>query len=225
MNVLAIDTATESCSVALAMDNQIEQLVEIAPTGHSRLVIGMVHQLLHSQGIELSELDGIAVDSGPGSFTGLRIGIGVAQGLSYASGIKVVGVSSLAALAATQDTGLVISAIDARMKQVYWSVYQCDSGTQELLPVKVSNPAVLNQSDNTTLTNSRPVTSVIGIGSGWQAYPEQMPRSFQGVDVKVLDIMYPEAIQIAGLARLMGLDALVPPMELAGRYIRNNVVN
>ena len=79
LDLLAIDTATEACSAALVVDGEIEQRLEVTPNGHSGMLLGMVESLLKRRRIDLAHLDAIAVDAGPGSFTGLRIGIGVAQ--------------------------------------------------------------------------------------------------------------------------------------------------
>ena len=96
--LLAIDTVTESCSAALLMDDVLTQRIENS-RAHSRLILSMVDSLLAERNIELSALTAIAVDVGPGSFTGVRLGIGVAQGLGYAAQLKVIAVGSLEALA------------------------------------------------------------------------------------------------------------------------------
>ncbi len=106
--LLAIDTVTESCSAALLMDDVLTQRIEHS-RAHSRLILSMVDSLLAERNIELSALTAIAVDVGPGSFTGVRLGIGVAQGLGYAAQLKVIAVGSLEALAqsvVTQSTKL-----------------------------------------------------------------------------------------------------------------------
>ena len=131
LKILAIDTATEACSVALNLHGTVTQRFEIAPNGHSKLVLDMAESLLKQCGLDLQQLDALAVDVGPGSFTGLRIGVGVAQGLAYGAGRKVIPVGSLDALAhgvfyeasheASQAT--VLAAIDARMGQIYYGLY------------------------------------------------------------------------------------------------------
>ena len=140
-NILAIDTTTEACSVALNLRGTLLQRSEIAPNGHSRLVLGMVESLLREAGLDLRDLDALAVDVGPGSFTGVRIGIGVAQGLAYGAGCKVVPVGSLEALACGvfrdfYETAsdpvpgpvpeIVLAAIDAHMGQIYYACYGLD---------------------------------------------------------------------------------------------------
>ena len=99
MNLLAIETATETCSVALSINGEVMELYEHAPRQHAELLLPWVRQLLAEAGLTFNSLDGIAFSRGPGSFTSLRIGIGVVQGLAWASDLPVVPVSSLAATA------------------------------------------------------------------------------------------------------------------------------
>ena len=100
MNLLAIDTATEACSVALSgIGDAILERFKIESGGHSNLVLPMVDDVLVEAGISRTDLDGIAYDSGPGSFTGIRIGLSVAQGFALAFDLPLLGVSSLMALA------------------------------------------------------------------------------------------------------------------------------
>ena len=100
MNILALDTVTEACSVALLARGTLEQRFEVAANRHSRRVLGMAQEVLRARGLALRDLDALAVDVGPGAFTGARIGIGVAQGLAYGANLTVIPVNSLEALAA-----------------------------------------------------------------------------------------------------------------------------
>ncbi len=146
--ILAIDTVTEGCSAALLIGEEIVEQFEVTPRGHTQKILPMVDQLLAESGHKLGELDAIAFDRGPGSFTGLRITAGVVQGLAYGADLPVVAVSSLAALARAhhQATGatFVLSAIDARMGEVYWGAYRIDpqgipqlQGEEMVVPVVV----------------------------------------------------------------------------------------
>lgn len=122
MKLLALDTATEVCTVALSLDGEILERSE--PGGqHAERILPMVDALLAEAGLVLSQLDALAFGRGPGSFTGLRIGAGVAQGLAFGADLPVVPVSSLAALAQGQEAERVLAAFDARMQQVYWGAY------------------------------------------------------------------------------------------------------
>ena len=100
LNILALDTVTEACSVALLARGTVEQRFEAAANRHSRRVLGMAQEVLRARGLALRDLDALAVDVGPGAFTGARIGIGVAQGLAYGADLTVIPVNSLEALAA-----------------------------------------------------------------------------------------------------------------------------
>src|SRR6185437_1253785 len=99
MNLLAIDTATENCSAALLCGERLSERTELAPRRHAELILPMIDSLLAEAGLSRRRLDGIAVGRGPGAFTGVRLGISVAQGLALGLEIPVVPVSSLAALA------------------------------------------------------------------------------------------------------------------------------
>ena len=127
MNLLAIETASETCSVALDINGEVLELYQHAPRQHAELLLPWVGQLLAEAGIGYASLDAIAFSRGPGSFTSLRIGIGVVQGLAWASDRPVVPVSSLAATAQTAassgvDAALV--ALDARMNEVFTGAYR-----------------------------------------------------------------------------------------------------
>ena len=128
--LLAIDTSSESCSVALSIDDDIRERHEHAPMRHAELLLPAVQSLLEQAGLELSGLDAVAFGRGPGSFTSLRIGIGAVQGMAWAAGLPVVPVSSLAAVAQAAVTetawaaGRICVAMDARMAEVYTGVFQ-----------------------------------------------------------------------------------------------------
>jgi tRNA threonylcarbamoyladenosine biosynthesis protein TsaB len=162
MKLLALDTSTEACTVALWLDGEVLERFE--PGGqHSERILPMVDALLAEAGLVLTQLDVLAFGRGPGSFTGLRIGAGVVQGLAFGADLPVVAVSSLAALAQGQDAGRVLAALDARMQQVYWGAYLRDvQGLMQLqdtegvfAPSAISIPAGADWH---------------GAGPGWDAY-------------------------------------------------------
>lgn len=123
--ILALDTSSESCSVALTIDSQILGESVHAPRQHAQLILPMIQSVLAQTGVSVKQLDAIAFGRGPGSFTGLRIAAGVVQGLAFGAGLPVVPVSSLSGLAVQsfQLTGSTeqLVVIDARMNEVYWS--------------------------------------------------------------------------------------------------------
>jgi tRNA threonylcarbamoyl adenosine modification protein YeaZ len=135
MRVLAIDTALEACSAAvLDTGGGITASESVAMTrGHAETLMPLIARVMNSAGIEFAQLDRIAVTTGPGSFTGLRVGISAARGIALAAGKPAVGLSTLAALAApliaTDDGTQVVAAIDARHEHTYLQVFGVNGRT------------------------------------------------------------------------------------------------
>ena len=131
MKILAIDTATPTCSIALT-DGEILRAEVTVKEGrsHSRHIMGLIEQVFDSAGLTLDDVDGFAVSRGPGSFTGLRIGISTAKGLVHALKKPLVGISSLLVLATQAKAGrhLICSMLDARKKEVYYAFYRSEDG-------------------------------------------------------------------------------------------------
>ena len=130
--ILALDTATPYASVALTRGT-MEQGSVLATLGlggsisHSRKLLGGVEYLMEKSQIDWMDLDGIGVSLGPGSFTGLRIGMATAKGLAVGAECPLLGVSTLDGLAARcMGTKLVCSLLDARKKEVYYGFYRID---------------------------------------------------------------------------------------------------
>ena len=170
MKLLAIDTVTEACSAALWLDGEVQERFELAPRRHTTLILPMVQQLLADSGLSLSQLDALAVDRGPGSFTGVRIGTGVVQGLAYAVDLPVVPVSSLATLAQAVWQKLqhehVLALIDARMQEVYWARYEFVEKEMVLVGEERVDPlAQVSMVEGPT---------VYCVGSGSRLYQEQL---------------------------------------------------
>lgn len=126
--ILAFDTTTEACSAALLTARGVSSRYEVIARGHARRLLLMLDELLEQAALRPSDLDAIAYCRGPGSFTGIRIAAGVAQGLAYGANRPVIPVSTLACLAqgVHRERGgkAVLAAIDARMDEVYWGAYQ-----------------------------------------------------------------------------------------------------
>src|SRR3954468_2214967 len=124
MRFAAFDTSTEWCSVALWRDGQIAGAERRAGNRHSELALPMFEDLLKKTNLTVAELDAVAFGAGPGSFTGLRIACGIAQGLAFPRGIPVLAVSTLEALAEESGATRVVACIDARMREVYYAALQ-----------------------------------------------------------------------------------------------------
>ncbi len=143
VNILALDTATEACSAALLReDGCVFSEFEIAPRQHTRLLPRMMDAVIAAAAIDKRQLTHCAFSNGPGAFTGIRIAAAQAQGIGIALGIPLVPVSTLAVLAQVAfDRGeaeRVLVALDARMQEVYWAVYNRDaSGLAELDEVEL----------------------------------------------------------------------------------------
>jgi tRNA threonylcarbamoyladenosine biosynthesis protein TsaB len=173
MRLLAVDTSTLSCGVAVADEEGLlsESLFTSRQT-HSRHLLGMVEETLSRSGLALSDMDGFAVTRGPGSFTGLRIGMSVVKGLAEVVGKPVAGISTLAALArgAVLAGKPILAMLDARKGEVYAALYAPDGkgGVTELLsPEAVKPEALLSRIDG----------EVLCIGTGAVAYAEAIQEA------------------------------------------------
>ena len=217
MKLLAIETVTEVCSVAVCDGEKISQEISTHRKGHSQFVLGMIEKLLKEANLSLNDLDGIVVDSGPGSFTGIRIGLGIAQGLAYGAGIPVIPVTSLETLAGAVNNGVVLPAIDARMKQIYCGLYKTQEGKQ---PVALESPMVIAPGEIRHLLSR----AEFGIGSGWDEYGEALLDLDSNSSTQISYGCFPKAVNAIKIARIMGLDFAVDPRGLEATYIRNSVV-
>ena len=131
MRILAVDTATKSCSVAIADENAlVAEATILSGETHSMHLMDMIDQVFRMADVHLKDLDGVAVTKGPGSFTGLRIGVSTVKGIAAASGKPLVGVSTLHALAsqAGNCSHLICPIMDARKNEDYFSQYRFQNG-------------------------------------------------------------------------------------------------
>lgn len=217
MKILALDTSTEYLTLALALDGQCYGRELLAGQTHSQRILPLLRELLDEAGVELTDLDGIAFGAGPGSFTGLRIGCGVAQGLALGADLPVLAVSTLMALA--EDAGeaqQVIACLDARMGEVYHAAYRREgSEWQEVLAPGLYAPEAVPALSGNDWT---------AIGSGWQSYGDVLQQHYAGQLQQILPDAYPRAAAIARLAlpRFAAGEAL-PADQAAPVYIRNKV--
>jgi tRNA threonylcarbamoyladenosine biosynthesis protein TsaB len=195
MNLLAIETSTEACSVALIHGDEVVARSEIAPRRHAELVLPMADALLAEAGLGRHALDVIAVGRGPGAFTGVRLGISLAQGMALALDVPVVTVSSLAALAleAPEDDAAILAVIDARMGEIYAASYRRDDngGLIELDEERVCVPAALSLSVS-------PAWHVVG--TGWTTYADVLRPHLTGELRSAEGARYPQARHVAELA-------------------------
>ena len=127
-NILAIDTSSEACSVAVSTGEILESFHEISSTKHSGRILEIIEETLSKASITFSDLDLIACGVGPGSFTGIRLSCSVAQGLSFSTGVPLVGVSSLLSMALQTKKTKVACIVNAHMNQVYIGKYEFREG-------------------------------------------------------------------------------------------------
>src|SRR3977135_4353210 len=168
MKFAAIETSGEWCSLALWADGEIRGLERRAVNRHSELALPMLEQLLESSGLGAPGLAAVAFGAGPGSFTGLRIACGVAQGLAFARDLPVIAVSSFEAIAQESGEARVIACIDARMREVYYSALEKQGGAHSRAWREVVSGQCVAPQD----AAPPPGECWAGCGNGFQAYPE-----------------------------------------------------
>lgn len=176
--LLAIDAATEACSVALLRDGEIREDFRLLPRAHTRFLLPMVDEMLSSSGLTLAQLDALAFTAGPGSFTGLRVAIATVQGLAFAADLPVLPVSTLASMAQHYlnteqpvDGSLLMPILDARMDELYVGRYRCRQGVVEAQrDDALLAPEAVGELDEVA----------VGLGEGWQ-YAQRFAASAPAV--------------------------------------------
>jgi len=216
MKVLAIDTATERCSVALRSGGAVHVRSIDTARAHADTVLPLIEEVLGEAGLTLRELDGIAYGRGPGAFTGVRIAVGVVQGLAFGARLPTVGISNLAAVAqqVASPGDRILVCMDARMGEVYWTTFACDATTGLVIAQgeeQVGRPE--------TVTVAAALNKVAG--TGFRAYP-QLVSAYGNLILH--DDVLPRAIEIA----LLGAAELAAgrgkaAVEAQPVYVRDNV--
>jgi tRNA threonylcarbamoyladenosine biosynthesis protein TsaB len=218
MNLLAIESATETVSVALSINGEIVERYQHAPRLHAELLLPWAEQLLAEAGIGFRDIDAFAFSRGPGSFTSLRIGIGIVQGLAWGSDRPVIPVSSLAATAqSAADKGIdsALVALDARMNEVFTGMFEVnDNGVM----VPVGDEKVCSPDDVQLPAN----VETYGVGIGFERYPalQMLSENLAGFQPDI----WPRASSVLKLARewLLTHEAL-PAEQAQPVYLRDNV--
>ena len=218
MIVLAIDTASRSCSVAVLDGNAVmAEINDVSGQTHSRHLMGMVDQAISMSVGQMANIDGFAVTQGPGSFTGLRIGISTAKGLAEAAGKPLVGVSSLQALAwqVFPSDVMVIPMLDARRKEVYAARYIREGEAFKMVGAEqaLSPEAAVDGIDRPCLL----------VGDGAVAYADRLGKVLGGHMQLALPFQHLiRASTVAFLARERLTEARDERMTLAPRYLRQS---
>ncbi len=221
--ILAVDSCTEICSVALLSDQQYWAQVQDAPRDHSKNLLPMIDEVLDQAGIKLDDIDAFALTRGPGSFTGVRIGTSIVQGLAFGADKPVIEVSSLATMAQRQihqhpEVKDIFCAIDARMGEVYFAHYTQKQGIARLVGEEsVVAPEILL----TKGVESNNLTAIVG--TGFVTYPE-LKSMVQKQNLIESDIDYPVAEDMMTLAvDLFAQSQLKSAMDVQPIYLRNTV--
>jgi len=249
MTILAIDTSTEACSAALcvgaadeALGGRVLTRYQEAPRGHAELILPMVDALLAEASITLKDLTAIAFGRGPGSFTGVRLAASVVQGLAYGSGVGVVPVSTLQAVAtrafALEDerdaprATHVLVCNDARMDEVYVGAFArgprvCGVTVPVVLGAEsVRRPDQVQVPEIADLGAATGVARWIGAGHGFKAYPvlSQLRAEAGGALEAVHEMILPRAEDILAIARAeIAAGRVLPPTAALPVYVRDEV--
>lgn len=220
MKLLAVETSTDACSAALFIDGEIREKFELAPREHTKLILPMIDSLMADAQLRPQQLDAVALSRGPGSFTGVRIATGVAHGIAFGADIPVVLVSTLAAIAQAffnrREIDVAYTAMDARMNEIFWGVYQRNAlGLAVLTGEEAVTPA--SEACCPELTGA-------GVGSGWAVHGEiltaRLGTRLQSIDSEV----WPRATCIAQLGAYDFANGLAVPVEQAMPvYLRDKV--
>lgn len=224
MNLLALETSTERLSIAILRDGISFPRDIDAGQRHSELALPLLHELLAEAKLTLREIDAIAFGQGPGSFTGVRIACGLAQGLAYGIGKSIVPVPTQMALAEQTAATRVLVAIDARMGEIYFAAFEKDAtspaGWREVVAPMLVEPDALPQIEG---------QDWCGVGSGFDvaALSERVMTRYAGQIATVLQAIWPRASDVAQVAHrqltAMGMSSAIRPEHAAPLYLRNKV--
>lgn len=249
MKLVAFDTSTEACSVAVQIDGEVRVDHRIVQREHSALLLPMVQGLLDQFSVKPAELDGVVFGQGPGSFTGLRIAAAAAQGLAMAANCGVQGVSSLEAIASAcmrehpddmVGCDWLMSAIDARVGQIYANCYQAQVGVpalgdevvvnaDEFAPAMLSDELLLGSNDKSASESSNPerlIKRLVLCGSGAERYESALAArftEFKGLELSLISGVYPHALDLLSLIDTSPSAQWLPPQEAQPVYLKNKI--
>ncbi|MCH7821926.1 MAG: tRNA (adenosine(37)-N6)-threonylcarbamoyltransferase complex dimerization subunit type 1 TsaB [Proteobacteria bacterium] len=221
MKLLALDTSSIACTVALQLGNNIFARHEEQPREHTKLLMPMIRSVLEESGVELNDLEAIVLGNGPGSFIGMRIATSVAQGLAFASGLRIVPVSSMAAVAAevfaNHDAAVAVVTQDAHMHEVYLGIYERgpENLPEPVCPERLHGVEPIAELDS--------AASPVAAGFGWQRYPDLLANNRDRLN-GVVEVLYPRAryLLALGTARYRNAMAL-EPQDVVPAYLRQKV--
>lgn len=210
MKLLAIDTSSSYLSLALSLDGEMHAFHEEMGQRHAERTLPEIDRLLQQADIKLGALDAIVFGQGPGSFTGLRIACGLAQGLAFSAGLPVIGIPTLDAVAQQSEAGQLLVCLDARMQQVYCAVYQTGPHWQRQGPITLQDPQAVILPDGISLV----------AGDGFANYPALLAG--QREQIRHSGVLRADARAHIALAQ-SGRYPMQHPREAELLYVRNKV--
>jgi len=216
LNLLAFDTSTEFLSIAIARDAEVYCFDTLAGQSHSQLILPELQNLLSRAHLQLSDLNGLVFGAGPGSFTGVRIAAGVAQGLALGANLPVLGVCTLMALAQASGADKVLACLDARMGEVYYAAYVKQGGLWQVVHAPgLYKPEVVPAVEG---------ENWVGAGSGWQTYGEILNAHFASQLIEIKPQLMPQASAMLQLAMPeFASGKVLQAADAMPIYIRNRV--
>ncbi len=231
LTLLALDTSTEACSVALLHRGEKTYCDELAQRTHTKRILPMIDDLLAQSGIGLNQVDALVFGRGPGSFTGVRVGAGIAQGLALGADLPVIPISNLSAMAQAAyeqyRAERVIAAIDARMNEVYFAQFEAQKVRSEfgeflhwqpLVEEQVGSPQKMLEQIHGSGQGKTP--KPLGVGTGWQAYTQLSEADI----VEASSIELPSARYMLSLALPLWYNKrMISAVEIEPVYLRNEV--
>ncbi len=222
---IALDTSSDALSVAIEHQHKIYSSFEVAPRRHGELLLTRLQTLLKEYGLENEEVELVVFGKGPGAFTGVRIAVAAAQGLAFGYDCQVVGISTLQNLAYQaihqHSAEVAAVAVDARMDEVYWGLYEKRGDKVCLMGEElVTRPETINQNiDLLGLIGDR---KVVKVGTGWDAYVQQLTQSSHAIGEGPVFDLKPSAEAYLSLLK-QGESLKVEPELAVPTYLRNNV--
>lgn len=223
--VLGIETSGNWCSAALISAGEVHARRAEVGHAHSDHLLSMVEAVLADGSLALAECAAIAFAAGPGSFTGLRVACAVAQGLAFGAALPVAAIGTLDAIAeavATEESdtaATLLVAMDARMGEVYWSLFRCDDDGH---PVALGAPALATPARLRAALDARstPLPVALGCGDAWAAHGAAM----DGLAARVVHRVAADAVDVATLGlRAVVEGGLIAASDAAPLYVRNDV--
>ena len=236
MKILALDTSTDYCSVALWLDGGPTVREARAGQSHSSLLLGMIDEVLHAAHVQLRDLDALAYGEGPGSFTGLRIACGVVQGVAFGANLPVIGIGTLLAMAHGSGAERVVCCVDARVHEIYHAAY-CRAVNHSITRTE-GNPRFTSATSHPSAWKEVCAPSVcepgaapelegegwLGCGNGFAVYREALEARYGGRLAGIEPERYPHALDIAALAVPLVERGLTRDAESAAPvYLRDKV--